>query len=160
MHAAILTFSGSLPGEDQRFILDFTVTTNSNLGAETSNDSIGGFVPVLSLFKDLQLFSVAFGMPGEAVFDSSVPAGNYRLVLTVLDNLPNGPTYDDGFTRDGQGAFTQTVFFGEGPFSSPFGDSRSPNFSLQLTGDITVPEPATYAITALALTLLLLRKQQ
>lgn len=166
MHAALFTFTGSLPGEDQRFILDFTVNANSNIRAETANDPIGGFVPVLSLFKDLQLFTVAFGMPGEAIFDASVPLGSYRLVLTVLDNLPNGPAYGDGFTRDGQGAFTQPLFFGEGPYSSPYGDSRSPNFSVQLTGDITVlqadpvPEPATYAITALALTLLLLRNQQ
>jgi hypothetical protein len=156
--AVTLSYSGSLPGEDQRFVLDFTVNSSSQLRAETFNDSIGGFVPVLSLFRNLELFTVAFGMPGEAIFQSTVPTGDYRLVLTVLDNLPNGPTYDDGFTRDGQGAFTASTFFGTGPYSTPNGDPRSPNFLLQLTGDITVPEPSTYAITALALALLLSRK--
>ncbi len=165
LSAALFSYSGALPGEDQRFTLDFVVNSNNQIRTETFNDSIGGFVPVLSLFRNLQLFSIAFGMPGEAVFDSFVPPGDYRLVLTVLDNLPNGPTFDDGFTRDGQGAFTQAVFFGDGPYSSPFGDSRSPNFSLRLTGDITipteesVPEPQTVTLTALALALLLTRKK-
>lgn len=156
--AATIDITGTLPGEDQRYILDFTVGSSGPFRAETFNDSINGFMPVLSLFRDLELFGLGFGMPGEAVIDLIIPSGNYRLVLTVFDNLPNGPTYDDGFTRDGQGAFTQSAYFGDGPWYSPFDGARSGDFALRLTGDVTVPEPSTLALTAVALIFALKRK--
>ena len=129
----------------------------------------GGFDPVLSLFdatggltaaSPVVTFTYNAGVgvatdpsSGQA-FDSILalsnldPAHTYALVLSEVDNLPNGSTFGDGFSQTGNGDFTPGEFgCGGTAFCDPSASQRNGDWAVDISGvasaaDTTAaPEP-------------------
>jgi hypothetical protein len=199
--AGNFSFTGAFSQDDQLRVFLFTapsasttLRTWSYAGGTNSNGQnilAGGFDPILSVFdatggllpSSLLVTDnndgsgvAADGTTGNA-FDSLLlltglnPGGTYALVLSQNDNFANGPTYGNGFGRDGQGNFTADLngCGGNAPFcESPFVPNRTGNWAVDIDGvqsaaDITngaAPEPATILllVTGIA-SLALLRRR-
>jgi hypothetical protein len=96
----------------------------------------------------------------------SLAIGNYTVVLTQYNNAPNGPTLVDGFSWTGTTDFTGAVNCGL-PAGSMFRDAndcsqqRSADWAFEIVvpdAPTGVPEPASGAVLALGLALLLRRR--
>jgi hypothetical protein len=150
--------------------------------------SAGGFDPILSLFDSsggllptsLLVAANDNGACGDVgndpvtgnCFDSylllSTLAGSqYTLVLTQADNSANGPTYGDGFLRDGDPNFTAVFGCGGSMFCDQSPDQRNGGWAVDITGvdtavDVSaVPEPASAFLLATSCAgLLLLRRRR
>lgn len=159
-----------------------TMRTWSFAGGTNANGqsiSAGGFAPVLSLFDGSGLLlgfdtggvapsgcgsrniDPATGFCLDAYLNESLATGSYTLVLTELDNTPNGPTLADGFLEQGNGNFTGGPFLlNAGPGFQRTGDWAVDITSASLT---PVPEPSAApaaAFLSLVLIACFLRKQQ
>ena len=88
----------------------------------------------------------ATGFCLDAYISGLFSAGSYTAVLTEWDNTPNGPTFDDGFSEQGNGNFTGGPFLlNAGP-----GYQRTGNWALDLPGaPAVVPEPSYGALLML-----------
>src|ERR1019366_8122768 len=149
-YAGNVSFTGAFTADDQvetfqftALTATFTAQTWSYAGGTNAAATLipaGGFDPVLSLFSatggllpssplkaenndgagvatDL---SSGLALDSLLSFGSLTPGGTYVLVLSENDNLPNGPTYGNGFSQTGNGNFTATEFGCSA--SSPFCD--------------------------------------
>ena len=172
---SIVTFSGAFTHDDDQFRVLFTILNSGNVSVQTwsyagGTDALGnvvsegGFAPVVSLFDadgNLLLFDQGGIAPNacgprntetnglclDGYMSELLNAGEYQLILTQQDNLPNGPTLLDGFIRDGQGDFTGPSFLGiPGSFIDPALNQRSANFYLTIDSVDSAsptPEPST-----------------
>jgi len=84
--------------------------------------------------------------------------GTYTLALTQDANLAAGVDLTAGFTQAGKGNFTGPIFTGqEGSFLTAFGDQRSSQWSLDITGadrvshGNEVPEASTMTLSMIGL---------
>jgi len=143
----------------------------------------GGFDPILSLFGPGPLIAStpllatndngAGNVPADPGsgehFDSFIDTASpvvaltpglvYFLILTESDNSPLSNTYGGGFSEQGQGNFTQSLYpCGPGPFCDIDFDQRNGNWAVDITGVASaqavtagVPEPNTFLLVACAL---------
>lgn len=164
--AASFSFTGQLTQDDQFQVFLFTAPSTNVLlrtwgyagGVNGAGSTIlaGGFDPVLSLFDATGGLSagsllvdsnndgagVATDLITGNAFDSllhltTLNIGHtYALVLTQNDNLANGPTYGDGFTRTGQGNFTAGAFgcIGRNPFCDATPAQRNGSWAVDISG--------------------------
>ena len=164
--ASATTLTGSFTTDDQSFQYVWNLTQASTITAATNSYASGGFVPVLSLFNDSTGVFIAVdggsgscsngrgmdsvtGICNDAYLSQSLAAGSYRVVLTELDNFPNG-NYSAGFSEAGNGNFTAGFCNASGPFQeidlAPC-VQRSGSYSLNLTAaSAAVPEPGSAAL--------------
>jgi hypothetical protein len=125
-------------------LFDGTVA-GSNLIAQ---DSVGGTAPGACSPRNID---PSTGLCLDAFLSLTLGPGTYLVVLTEQPNSANGPTLGDGFALSGTGNFTG------GPFIDPFGNPRTANFALDISGPLAgsqTPEPATAGLAASALLLL------
>lgn len=160
-HASVI-FSGTFTHDDDKIIFDYSVGTLTSVTVATTSYGLGGpgsgFIPVLSLFDTSgnYLFenSGYAGNSDASLSWNSAPGFTYRVVLTEWDNVSKTQgNISDGFTEDGQGDFTSTLYgFGTGPFSSPDGTALTGNWSVTFASTdpafhvaqvAAVPEPGT-----------------
>lgn len=94
----------------------------------------------------------------------SLAIGTYTVVLTQYANSPNGPTLADGFSLAGQTDFTGQAWGSPGAMflDANDGSQRSAGWAFEIVVPdglpVGVPAPATGALLALGLGLLLRRK--
>lgn len=164
-----------------------TVTLESfSYAGNGSTVNPGGFAPVLSVFGPLPSgdpnllgFDDGGAAPGgcgsrlidpvsHACLDAaltlpSLNPGTYLVVLTENDNTPNGPDFASGFVEQGNGNFTGVnQGFPGASFLDPFGNQRTPNFDLTISGvdsAESVPEPATVSLLIAGLGLLAFKQK-
>jgi hypothetical protein len=108
---------------------------------------------------------------GGACLDVSITEGAgqliagqmYLVVLSEVDNSPNGNTFGAGFSEVGNGDFTGPNFgCTNNSFCDPFGNNRTANYAVDITVNsaATVPEPGTeFLLLAGIAAALVLRKQ-
>jgi hypothetical protein len=163
--ASAVSFTGNLGGDNDVQLFSFTIASVSDVtlrtwsyagGVNAAGALIGngGFDPVLALFFGsgdgailINQYDDGFGVSVDAgsgnAFDSladlsSLLAGTYTVALTQVANFANGPTLGDGFLGAGNPGF----------------GGRTGAWALDIVGVDTaaaVPEPATLALTLLAL---------
>jgi hypothetical protein len=166
-NAGNFSFSGVFSQDDQLQVFLFTAPSASTLvrtwgyaGGTNANGQViaaGGFDPILSVFDATgglvagSLFidsnNDGLGVDTDPVtgnaFDSLLllpslsGGGIYALVISQNDNVANGPTYADGFSRTGQGNFTATSngCGGTAPFcESPFSAYRTGQWAVDIDG--------------------------
>jgi hypothetical protein len=178
--ATSLSFTGSLASDDALAIFTFSLGSTDEVTLETlsygggtnaAGQAIasGGFDPVISLFDGTGLL-IGLNNDGAcpplntdpasgACFDAllhlvALQPGAYTVVISESDNLPNGPTFADDFSRAGQGNFTCPSFVGTpGPFCDVFGNQRNGNYALDIifTTPVSVPEPPLESLLGVAL---------
>ena len=174
------SFTGTFTGDDQVELLSFAVTANNTVvtmltygyggGTNAAGTTIasGGFLPDLTLFNattgDLIDADDSTYTPcnsngqnprsplgcGDDFFQETLNTGSYVLALSVYDNAANGLELSNGFTEDGQGNFTCSLFgTGTGAFCDPFTQDNG-SWAVDILGantaaDVTgaVPEPGT-----------------
>jgi hypothetical protein len=170
-YAATITFEGAFTSDDQMEIFTFSLAnpgatilrTEGYAGNPAASRAPGGFDPVLSLF-DATGFLIGLNRDGgcpavaadprtgncwDSYLSVFLPPGQYFLALTEEDNLPFGPTFDDGFTRSGQGDFTPDLTGIPGQrFIDLSPDQRNGNWAVVLDGvdSASVPEPASFGL--------------
>ncbi len=174
--AVATSYSDAFTRDDDLFVLDFSVSGASQVRGVTTSFAQGGFAPVLSVFGPGGLLVQAVGSARncgagsgaadavtgfcwDALFDAVLSAGAYTLVLSQDDNLALGGALADGFTQDGQADYTGVNFLGlpGARFINVDGTQRTGLWSFDLAIEPTqVPEPATLALVAAALSLALL----
>jgi hypothetical protein len=174
---ADLSFTGTFAEDDEVQTFPFTVVDPADVtlisysyagGTNANGEPIsrGGFDPVLSLFDgsgvllgvnddgtfpDVGLDLVT-GQTLDAFLRLPLIPGSYSVAITQADNLPVGPTFGDGFTRQGQGNFTGAAFGpGSGSFFDFTGDQRTNAFAFDVLIAAAVPEPSSAALLAGAL---------
>jgi hypothetical protein len=178
---ADLSFTGTFAEDDDVQTFPFTVVAPSDVtlrtlsyaGGTNANAQViprGGFDPILSLFDgsgaliaanddgtfpDVGLDLVT-GQTLDAFLRLPLAAGNYTVAITQNDNFAAGPALGNGFTRQGQGNFTGTLFGpGSGSFFDFTGDQRTNTFAVDvLSAAAPVPEPSSVALVAGALLIL------
>ena len=170
LHAAA-PFQGTFTHDDEKRSFYFTLSqtntvtirTFSYAGGTAADSSVipgGGFDPTLSLFDVNTGLLIANNRDGgcgtvaadsstgtcwDAYLTASLPAGSYRVVMSVGDNMAAGPTLIDpatgleAFLYEGQGDFTT----GPGGIGTPglwdaSGHKRSGAFALDITGPTNV----------------------
>jgi hypothetical protein len=179
--AGTLPLHGVFVDDDETFSIGFTLSAADTVtatslgfagGARVNGSSVaaGGFATVLSLFDGGgELLQVSVGSanvcasaPGDpstsfhwdACFSATLVAGAYTLVLSQDGNQPTGPTLADGFDETGQPDYTGWSYLGTGArFINADGSARDGHWALDLTA-AAVPEPATWALLACGLALL------
>jgi hypothetical protein len=198
--AANFSFTGTFVQDDNIQLFLFSAPSPTVMlrtwgyagGVNTNGDTIapGGFDPVLSVFDITGGFGPLSPFVGSnndgagvdadpvtfSAFDSLLqlngldPLHIYLLVLTESDNLANGPTYGDGFTRDGQGNFTPSAFgcAGTDPFCDANVTQRNGQWAVDISGvgaastpSAATPEPSSFLALTLGVSgLLLLRRRR
>ena len=167
------TFQGTFSHDDEKRSFYFSLTqsttvtlrTYSYAGGQTVGGTTipgGGFDPTLSLFdvatglliannRDGTCATVSTDPVSGACWDArltvNLPAGSYQAVLTIGDNLADGPTLTDSssgtpvyaFVYEGQGDYTT----GPGGIGPPglwdaSGNKRTGNFTLGISGPSAV----------------------
>ncbi len=174
-YAASFSFVGSIPQDDYVQLFNFSISAPTVVIARTWSFaggtnaagqviSAGGFSPVLSLFdatgsQDLlqldwsggqgagpRAIDPISGYAWDSYMSPSLNAGSYILALSEDDNVPNGPTFADGFSRTGQGNFTGPNFTGQpGSFILVDGSQRTNGWAVDIIGadSAEVPEPSS-----------------
>lgn len=157
--AGTITFTGAFTQDDQVQLFHYSVQNLAPVTVYTTSYAAGGFTPYLALFDSTGNF-LTEGFLNYNGSDASISwmsnaAGTYTIALTQYDNVSYGPTYTlaDGFTRSGQGNFTEidTGMY-NGPFETFFGQ-RTGDWGVSFSSpDPTlaagVPEPGTFALLA------------
>ena len=168
-----LTYQGTFSADDEHLSVPINLTRSGTLTAITSSWALGGFAPVLTLFGgaggyqqdvgSMRTCSAGSGSPDmatgfcwDAAFTTSLPAGNYLLVLTQDGNLANDNTLADGFSQDGTPNYTSLYYLGipNGPLCIN-ADASQRSCDYAMTVDValdqvgTVPEPASLALFGL-----------
>ena len=195
VHANTIQISNTFTQDDNHFELTFGLFSPGQVAIETwaygggttplgTVVPAGGFATVLSLFDSSDTL-VAFDSGGtapascgprgidpatgfclDAFLSPILIPGNYHLVLTQYDNLPFGPTYADGFLRDGEGNFTGPAFTGlPGSFIDPGQNQRTSAYVLSITLPTNdrvppVPEPVTLVTLASGSVLCAVRRRR
>ena len=176
--ASSFSYTGSFATDDQiqEFLFSLsatsTVTTVTYSYAGGTNQaaasvSQGGFDPWLAIFDSSGVLQASddngtCGQVGTdsvtfACFDSfistSLPAGDYTLVLSQSDNSPAGGNLSDGYTRTGQTDFTSSFGCSNGEFCDVNFDNRTPNWAVDIDNVASsslpgggAPEPATFLL--------------
>jgi len=131
VHAVSFSYAGTFSADDDVVLFNFSVDTESSVilrtygyggGVQDDGNAVaaGGFDPVLTLFDDAGLIiggsvddptgesavDMATGLALDAFLDQALPAGSYTVALTQYDNIIPGGTFDIGFFRVGDPAFT------------------------------------------------------
>ena len=169
--AGTVSFTGSLAQDDGVALMGFSVAPGaSHVMIHTLSYAGGGFDPYLAVFNAAGLLLAQndngqLAVPADAVsgfrFDafldlSSLTGGNYLLALTEADNFANGPAFQDGFSRAGEGNFTGAdMGVAGGSFLDIGGNQRTPAWAVDLAG-VEAPEPATVALAGAGLLAMLL----
>jgi len=122
------------------------LAVNDNGGASVVPD------PITGEFFDSYLDTAAVPL-------TLTPGAKYWVVLTESPSSPLGSTYGDGFSGDGQGNYTGSIY---GCLTAGFcdadGNQRNGNWALDISGVVsahTVPEPAPFWMTGTAFAILL-----
>jgi hypothetical protein len=173
--AAPLQFDGTFAADDARFVFSFHLDAPTTLLANTTSFAQGGFAPILTLFGAAGGVQQAVGsamlcgagsgaqdpMSGacwDAVFGTSIGAGDYTLVLTQDGNYALGDTLADGFQQDGFSHYTSVFYLGnEGPLCvNADASQRSCSWALTVDGlpqapSGQAPEPGSLALAGIAL---------
>ena len=158
------SFQDTFAHDDEKRSYYFSLTQSTTVnfrtysyagGVDTNGNIIprGGFDPTLSLFDSTGALiannrdggcgvvpaDAVTGFCWDALLSVTLPAGSYQLVLTIGENLPNGPTLADGFIYEGQGDYT-TGPGGVGPpgLWDASGSKRTGALSLAVTGPAAV----------------------
>jgi hypothetical protein len=160
--AATLTYAGALANPNSIGSFFFTSDGSSNAtfksysynsGTSTNGTTFGGggFNPLLSIFgpivvnptttlQDQFLFEIdRLPGAGDISFTTAgrLARGNYRAVISVAPNFPQGSTFADGYTN------TNTTF----------GNGRTSFYAFDISGSgvtATVPEPTSIVGTMIA----------
>lgn len=173
--ATPLQFNGTFDTDDARFVLSFHLDAPTTLQADTTSFAQGGFAPMLTLFGAAGGVQQAVGSAmqcgtgsgakdpasgacWDAVFATSIGAGDYALVLTQDGNYAIGDTLADGFQQDGLSHYTSTFYLGtEGPLCvNADASQRSCSWALTVDGlpqsvSGQAPEPGSLALAGIAL---------
>jgi MYXO-CTERM domain-containing protein len=173
--AAPLQFDGTFASDDARFVLSFHLDGPTTLLADTTSFAQGGFAPILTLFGAAGGVQQAVGSAmqcgngsgaqdpasgacWDAVFGTSIGAGDYTLVLTQDGNYALGDTLADGFQQDGFSHYTSVFYLGtEGALCvNADASQRSCNWALTVDGlpqtqSGQAPEPGSLALAGIAL---------
>ena len=173
--AGTVSFTGSLVRDDGVALMGFSVAPgSSHVVIHTRSYAGGGFDPYLAVFNPAGLLLAQndngqLAVPADAVsgfrFDafldlSSLTGGNYLLALTEANNFANGPAFQDGFSRAGEGNFTGAdMGVAGGSFLDIGGNQRTPAWAVDLAG-VETPEPRTLALTGAGLLTLWLRARR
>jgi PEP-CTERM motif len=125
--ATTLTYSGTLPDQNDLFDVEFSLATTATVTMQTSGVPTGDFLPVLWLFNSTNTTQLDKNDPtalqNALMTEVNLAPGTYNLVLSTFDQhyctantACNGVTYaNTGWSYNGN-------FFG-----------RSPNFSVSIT---------------------------
>lgn len=179
--AANISYEGSFLQDDNLQFFTFTVGSTSTVtflthsyggGVNAAGSTIarGGFDPILSLFAgNLQPDGALLGANNDgtcgplqqdavtnacwdSLFTLELTTGVYTLVLSQSDNSAFGPTFGDGFSRDGQGNFTGPAFIGQpGSFWDQNPNQRDGHWAvdiLNVDSPVVVPEPSSALLIA------------
>ena len=168
-------YSGMFTADDQHLPFTFDVTTAGvvslyttsyagGLNVDGTTAAAGGFDPILSLFNDGGSFDLigfnddnspnadpVTGNTWDAGLQETLQPGHYLVIITEWDNFANGPTLLDGFTRQGQGNFTQGFVPAGGTAQAPFvdddGNQRTGAYTINIAnGPLPgAPEPSSVA---------------
>lgn len=167
--------TGTFTSDDELHFFDVSLAGPSNLSIQTFGygGGNGGFDPFLSLFTQSGLLIAVNNdgacpplqaSGGGVCFDSDItmalPAGSYIAVISQYDNVPIGPTLQDGFSRTGQGNFTPGLWGYPGTaFIDALGNQRTGAYIVSFDGatsvSAAVPEPGLWLTTASGLALCL-----
>jgi len=201
--AGNFSYTGAFSQDDQLEVFLFTAPSASTVvrtwsyagGINDAGQVIlpGGFDPILTVFDAtgglvagsslIDSNNDGAGVDTDPVtgnaFDSQLvlnlltPGSTYALILSQNDNVANGPTYGDGFSRSGQGNFTAGAFGcpGTDPFCDASPAQRNGQWAVDILGvgsatDVTntgaVPEPGTtlLLVTGLSSLVVLGRRQK
>jgi len=174
---ANLSFTGTFAADDDVQTFSFTVVAPGNVtlvsysyagGTNAKGQLIarGGFDPILSLFDGSGMLiattddgtfpdvgiDLVTGLSLDAFLKLPLAPGNYSVSITEFDNFAIGPTFGDGFTRQGQGNFTGALFGpGSGSFFDFSRDQRTNGWAFDVLFATPVSEPASTALVAVAL---------
>jgi len=129
--ASTLTYSGTLPNENDLFIVPFSLSTSGSVTMSTSGVPSGDFDPVLWLFNSTETTQIDKNDP-PASQDSSMTdilaAGTYVLILSTFDqHYCVANTNCNGVVYSNTGWSFNGNFFG-----------RSPNFNVSITSSVTL----------------------
>jgi len=168
---ATLFFQGTFAADNQVALFTITASALETITIETDSyaggtlDSIpvsaGGFAPTAFLFNDLggpitltngTCLQVGTdptsGTCEDIYYQNPLAAGTYTLALAVDDNSPAGFLVTDGFVQDANPGFTCQEAGTSGSFcdlTTVFGDTRTGNYAIAITGadSVTTPEPGS-----------------
>lgn len=176
VQAAPVDYSGAFLRDDDRFVINFTLTATSPFEAFTTSWAAGGFAPVLTLFGaaggvqyDVGSSHTCgdggggtpdspLGFCWDANLSTVLGPGDYTLVLTQDGNLANTDALLDGFTQDGNAFYTGHNYLGSGVDNACVnveGSLRECDWSLSFDVDEpevnATPEPASVLLAGAAL---------
>lgn len=179
--AATLSFTGAFVNDDDLWIKHFTLSAATEITAQTwsfgggfnangIHIQSGGFDPTLAIFEDggSQLLlgisrggtdpagpgaNPSHGYTWDAYFSMQLNAGSYSLVLSQDSNIPNGPSWLDGYLYDsnlgtGDHHFTNQNTSPYNPYATfvlADGSQRNALWAVDIS-PFTVPEPSTLAL--------------
>ena len=171
--------TGTFTSDDELHFFDVNLAAPSTLSIQTFGygGGNGGFDPFLSLFTQSGLLIAInndgacppLQASGGVCFDSDItmalPAGSYIAVISQYDNVPIGPTLQDGFSRTGQGNFTPGLWGYPGTaFIDALGNQRTGAYTIAFDGATSVsadvPEPGLWLTTASGLALCLYTRRR
>ena len=129
--ASTLTYSGTLPDDNDLFTVPFSLSAPGSVTMSTSGVSSGDFFPVLWLFNSTETTQIDKDDPPvnqDASMTDNLAAGAYMLILSTFDQhycvantICNGVVYSNtGWSYNGN-------FFG-----------RSQNFSVSIVSSVTL----------------------
>lgn len=177
---ATISWLGNLSVDDGRATLTLTVPVLSGYqiesvgyaGGTTNFGPVGpgGFDPILTVFSGIgpgasflaqnddsrTVIDPATGSSFDPLLLITLGPGDYTLVITQYDSFAIGPTFGDGFDRDGQGNFTSASGCSNGSFCDVNSANRTNVFAVNIS---EVPEPSTWALIGLGSALLLVRRR-
>lgn len=181
------SFTGNISSDDTVQAFTFTVGSTSTVtlrtwsyagGTNAAGQTIaeGGFDPILALFQGTgpsasyydQNDDGGSNVPADAntgehydtYLQETLDPGTYTVTVMEYDNFAVGPTFGDGFTRDGQGNFTVAFGCSQGYFCDVSGnsefDSRDSHWAFDIDGvdsaevipnqPSDTPEPSSLAL--------------